>query len=520
MDYRRHCMATYASLTESEKTQRIAIGKHLISYAIRTSAEGAEMDLRATEDTESRFVAYVEGLVSVIGHADRAGPLRDYCTGLVMPCERKSVEPMAAVTAPARVGAQHQSLLHFVGEAAWSDETVLAKVREMVLPAIERHGPIEAWIIDDTGFPKQGRHSVGVARQYCGQLGKQDNCQVAVSLSIANHHASLPVAYQLYLPKDWAKDRARRRKAGVPKQISFKTKPRIALEQLRWACEAGLPRGVVLMDAGYGADTDLRANITTLGLSYVAGIMPNTTVWAPGTGPLPPKKWSGRGRPPKLIRRDAKHRPISVKALARGLPKRAWRTIEWREGAAERLSSRFARVRVRVAHRDYRLTDNRPEEWLLIEWPEGEKEPTKYWLSTLPQDIAFRSLVDLTKLRWRIERDYQELKQEVGLGHFEGRGWRGFHHHATLCIAAYGFLISERETIPPSAPRPAVWFPPSALPHGYQPRGSAPAPRTAHPKLDRNRTPATDRRARQHTAEMSVLRSSNRQIHAPCFMMQ
>jgi SRSO17 transposase len=159
------------------------------------------MDLRAPEDTESRFVAYVEGLVSVIGHADRAGPLRDYCTGLVMPCERKSVEPMAAVTAPARVGAQHQSLLHFVGEAAWSDETVLAKVREMVLPAIERHGPIEAWIIDDTGFPKQGRHSVGVARQYCGQLGKQDNCQIAVSLSIANHHASLPVAYQLYCRK-------------------------------------------------------------------------------------------------------------------------------------------------------------------------------------------------------------------------------------------------------------------------------------------------------------------------------
>jgi SRSO17 transposase len=479
------------------------------------------MDLRATEDTQSRFVAYVEGLVGVIGHADRAGPLRDYCTGLVMPCERKSVEPMAAVTAPARVGAQHQSLLHFVGEAAWSDEPVLAKVREMVLPAIERHGPIEAWIIDDTGFPKQGRHSVGVARQYCGQLGKQDNCQVAVSLSIANHHASLPVAYQLYLPKDWAKDRARRRKAGVPKQISFKTKPRIALEQPRWACGAGLPRGVVLMDAGYGADTDLRANITTLGLSYVAGIMPNTTVWAPGTWPLPPKKWSGRGRPPKLIRRDANHRPISVKALARCLPRRAWRMIEWREGTAERLSSRFARVRVRVAHRDYQLTEGRSEEWLLIEWPEGEKEPSKYWLSTLPQAITFRSLVDLTKLRWRIERDYQELKQEVGLGHFEGRGWRGFHHHATLCIAAYGFLISERETIPPSAPRRAGRFPPSALPDGYRPRGSAPASRTAHSKLDRNRAPAIDRRSRQQTAAMSMLRSSKRKTHAPTnFMMQ
>ena len=279
------------------------------------------MGQQRTADIELRFVAYVDGLAGVIGHGDRERPLRDYCTGLVMPCERKSVEPMAAVTAPARVGAQHQSLLHFVGEAPWSDENVLAKVREMVLPAIERHGPIEAWIIDDTGFPKQGRHSVGVARQYCGQLGKQDNCQVAVSLSLANHDASLPVAYQLYLPKEWAKDHARRRKAGVPKEVRFKTKPQIALEQLRWACAAGLPRGVVLMDAGYGADTDLRATITTLGLSYVAGIMPNTSVWAPGKGPLPPKNWSGQGRPPKLIGRDAKHRPISVKALARGLPR-------------------------------------------------------------------------------------------------------------------------------------------------------------------------------------------------------
>jgi SRSO17 transposase len=428
---------------------------------------------------------------------------------------------MAAVTAPANVGAQHQSLLHFVGEAPWSDERVLAKVREMVLPAIERHGPIDAWIIDDTGFPKQGRHSVGVARQYCGQLGKQDNCQVAVSLSIANHHASLPVAYQLYLPKDWAKDRARRRKAGVPKEISFKTKPQIALEQLRWACEAGLPRGVALLDAGYGANTDLRANITTLGLWYVAGIMPNTTVWAPGTGPLPPKKWSGRGRPPKLIRRDAKHRPNSVKALARNLPKRAWRAIEWREGTAERLSSRFALVRVRVAHRDYQLTDNRPEEWLLIEWPEGEKEPTKYWLSTLPESITFRRLVDFAKLRWRIERDYQELKQEVGLGHFEGRGWRGFHHHATLCIAAYGFLISERETIPPSGPRCAVQFPPSALPDGYRPRGSAPSSRTAHSELNRNRAPTTDCDSRPEVTAMSMLRGFKRKTHAPTnFMMQ
>ncbi|MEH2471212.1 SRSO17 transposase [Nitrobacteraceae bacterium AZCC 2161] len=431
------------------------------------------MGLRRSEAIESRFAAYVEGLTSVIGHADRAKPLRDYCTGLMMPCERKSVEPMAAITAPERTAAQHQSLLHFVGEGKWSDEKVLAKVRELVLPQIERHGSIEAWIIDDTGFPKKGQHSVGVTRQYCGQLGKQDNCQVAVSLSLANHHASLPVAYRLYLPEDWAKDSRRRRKTGVPEEVSFKTKPEIALEQITAACAAGLPRGVVLMDAGYGNNSELRADITALGLAYVAGVLSTTTLWAPGTGPLPAKKWSGIGRPPTLLRRDGKHQPISVKELALGLPKRAWRVVKWREGSAEWLSSRFARVRVRAARRDFKLTESRPEEWLLIEWPEGEKEPTKYWLSNLPKDIAFSQLVDIAKLRWRIERDYQELKQEVGLGHFEGRGWRGFHHHATLCVAAYGFLVSERETIPPSRPRSAALFKELAVPDGYRPRGSA-----------------------------------------------
>jgi SRSO17 transposase len=261
------------------------------------------MDLREVRDSETRLAIYVEGLASVIGHGARVHPLRDYCVGLLMASERKSVEPMAAVTAPARVSAQHQSLLHFIGKGGWSDERVLAKVRELVLPEIERHGPIEAWIIDDTGFPKQGKHSVGVARQYCGQLGKQDNCQVAVSLSIANHHASLPVAYRLYLPKDWAADDARRREAGVPKEIVFKTKPEIALDQLRWACAAGLPRGVALLDAGFGNNSALRTEITALELTYVAGILSSTTVWAPGTGPLPPKPWSGRGRQPTRMRR-------------------------------------------------------------------------------------------------------------------------------------------------------------------------------------------------------------------------
>ena len=419
------------------------------------------MGLRGAKGIESRFTRYVEGLVGVIGHADRAGPLRDYCTGLVMPVERKSVEPMAAITAPGRTAAQHQSLLHFIGQGGWSDAAVLAKVREMVLPAIERHGAIEAWIIDDTSFPKQGRHSVGVAHQYCGQLGKQANCQVTVSLSLANHAASLPVSYRLYLPKDWSEDDRRRRKAGVPEDISFKTKPEIALDQIRWACEMGLPGDLVLIDAGFGHDAKLRTGIAELGKIYVAGIQPQSLVWAPGTR---------RGRAPKRGRRDAPD-AISVKHVALALPAKAWRTIAWREGTNKRLSSRFARLRVHVASR-HQGPVKPAKEWLLIEWPEGEDEPTKYWLSTLPQNIPFRDLVDAAKLRWRIERDYEELKQEVGLGHFEGRGWRGFHHHATLCIAAYGFLISEREMIPPSGPRSAALFPKLAVPDGYRPRGS------------------------------------------------
>src|SRR5215213_9951068 len=307
------------------------------------------------DSSEVRFAAYIAALVGVIGHADRATPLRDYCTGLLMPTARKSVEPMAAVTAPARVAAQHQSLLHFVGQAPWSETAVLTKVRDLVLPAIERAGPLAAWIIDDTGFPKKGRHSVGVARQYCGQLGKQDKCQVAVTLSLANRTASLPIAYRLYLPQEGVDDPARRQKAGVPEEITFQTKPEIALDQIRAAAEAGLPRGVILMDAGYGSDTQLRTSLTALAFSYIAGILSNTSVWAQGRAPLPPKSWSGRGRPPKLMRRDNEHQPTSVKALALALAQAAWTEIAWREGTADRLTSRFARVRVRAAHRDYWL---------------------------------------------------------------------------------------------------------------------------------------------------------------------
>src|SRR6187455_790743 len=400
---------------------------------------------------QRRLDAYLDELATALGHADREDPFRSYCLGLLLDGDRKSVEPMAARLDPAHVQAKHQSLHHFVAQAAWSDSALLEAVHRHVVPALERQGPITAWIVDDTGIPKKGRHSVGVARQYCGQLGKRDNCQIAVSLSLANHATSLPVAWRLYLPLEWTADAERRAVAGIPETVGFLTKPEIALEQIRAACAAGLPHGVVLMDAGYGSNTRLREEIGTLGLSYVAGIPPQTSVWPPGTAPLPPLPWSGRGRRPKLMRRDSEHQPVSVKALAVGLPAASWQTISWREGSAGALTSRFARVRVRAAHRDEWRTAPRDEEWLLIEWPEGEAEPAKYWLATVPPDMPFERLVDLAKLRWRIERDYQELKQELGLGHYEGRGWRGFHHHATLCIAAYAFLIAERARISPSA---------------------------------------------------------------------
>src|ERR671939_461537 len=292
----------------------------------------------------------------VLGHADRGGPLRAYTTGLLLPGERESVEPMAARVDPARVGAAHQSLHHFVAKAAWDDAALLAAVQAYALPALLERGPVRAWLVDDTGLPKKGKLSVGVARQYCGQLGKRDNCQVAVTLSVANEAASLPVAYRLYLPEAWANDPARRAMAGVPEEVGFRTKPAIALDQIGQALADGVPPGVVVTDAGYGNDTDFRDGVTAAGLAYVAGILGTTGLWPPGAGPLPAAPRSGRGRPPRRLRRDPEHRPVAAKELALGLPAGAWKAVTWREGTAGELASRFAAVRVRPAHDDFRLT--------------------------------------------------------------------------------------------------------------------------------------------------------------------
>jgi SRSO17 transposase len=433
-----------------------------------------------------RFAAYIESLAQAAGHADREEPFKDYCKGLLLPGERKSVEPMAArLVAPDKVRQTHQSLHHIVADSPWDDQVILSQVRGSVLPEMEKQGEVEAWIIDDTGFPKKGTHSVGVARQYCGQLGKQDNCRIAVSLSVATATASLPIAWRLYLPEIWAKDRQGRKKVGVPSEIGFETKPQIAIEQIRRALEEGVTPAPVLADAGYGHDSEFRGALTELGLDYVVGVQSSTTVWKPGEGPLKAKPWSGKGRPTTLLRRDKNHQPVSAKELAMNLRPEDWSNVSWREGSAGKMRSRFAAVRVRPAHRDERRSEPHPEEWLLIEWPQTESEPLKYWLSSLPENLSLKRLVYLAKHRWIIERDYLELKQELGLGHYEGRGWRGFHHHATLCTAAYGFLVAERTRFSPSARSGALQLPAPEVPKTFRPRGARPR-RTSQSFLHRH----------------------------------
>ena len=461
-----------------------------------------ELDLQENNGTEARFEAYAARLAAELGHADRVRPFHDYCVGLLSAEGRKSVEPLAALTAPGRTSPQHQSLLNFVAQAPWCDATLLTEVRAQVLPVITGEEPVQAFIIDDTSYPKKGKHSVGVTRQYCGERGKQDNCQVAVSLSVATHQASLPIAYQLYLPQDWADDAARRAKARVPAELEFRTKPEIALAQLRAARSAGLSAIVALADAAYGNDGKFRAGITAEGLPYSVGVFSSLLVWRPGEGP--PRAEDG-GKPRRKAG-EKRPQPVQVKTLARELPADAWQSISWREGSNTALTARFARRRVRPAPQAAERGELAAEEWLLIEWPEGEAEPTHYWLSTLPADISFDCLVDLTKLRWRIERDYQDLKQEVGLDHYEGRGWRGFHHHASLCIAAYGFLVSERETIPPSGGSRTRLGVRSAVSIGYRPEGAAVAHAAPHAQLDCYVAPAFGAYPGPHIAAMSLLR--------------
>jgi SRSO17 transposase len=373
-----------------------------------------------------------------------------YLEGLLLPGERKSVEPMAARIDPRNVRSRHQSMHHFVATAPWDAQEIMKAARDYALEEFAYHGGVEAWILDDTAYPKKGTHSVGVGRQYCGVLGKQDNCQVAVTLSLANELMSVPAAYRLYLPEDWASDRARRRVAGVPDEVVFKTKTQIALDEIDRLVADGVAKAPIVMDAGYGRATELRDAIAERGMQYVAAIREEMTVQLPGQ---------------KGVREH-----IAVGDLARELPKSAWRSVWWRHGTKGEMRSRFALLRVRAAKREPGRREERPLEWLLIEWPTTEAAPIKFWLCNLPTGTRISKIVNLAQMRWRVERDYEELKGELGLDHYEGRGWLGFHHHGALCIAAYAFLTAERARLSP--PHPLSFLRPAPLPAGFRPRGS------------------------------------------------
>jgi SRSO17 transposase len=446
---------------------------------------------------EGRFERYCNSITGALGHADRVQPAQWYLKGLMLPGERKSVEPMAARVHPQNVRSAHQSMHHLVADADWDDRAVLGAVAKQLVPELLKKDERCWWIVDDTGHVKKGRHSVGVARQYCGRLGKTDNCQVAVSLSLANAHGSVPLNYRLYLPKEWAEDRPRCRAAGVPEEIEFRTKGQIARTQIEAALEQGIPSGVVLADAGYGDEAGFRDWLSQRQLHYVVGVRVTTGVWWGPHQPACTRACTG-GRPRTRLKRDAQHQPIDVLDLARALPPKHWRNITWREGTNEPLTSRFARVRVRAANGNRA----RAEEWLLIEWPVTQAEPVHYWFSTLPQSTSFKALVAHAMGRWMIERDSQELKSELGLSHYEGRNWRGFHHHATLCIAAYGFLMRERL----SGKKNSARFKEPSLPQSLRPRGSR-ADAAPRAMVDRHRAFPPRARHRSHAAAVPVLRS-------------
>jgi SRSO17 transposase len=414
----------------------------------------------------------MEWLAQAAGHADRNIPLRNYCSGLLLDGERKSIEPIAARLAPDHVQSMHESLHNFVAVSPWSDADMLRQVRNYVLPAMQKIGPVVAWVVDETSFVKKGVHSVGVARQYCGRLGKKENCQVAVSLSVATATGSLPIDWRLYLTEEWVKDTERRTETHVPDEVQFRTKPQIALAQIQQAVEDGVPPGVVLADEVYGSNREFREGVAHLKLDYSLAVRSTTTVWALEHQPLPPQPWKGKGRRAKRLRRDQAHRPITVEQSARSLPEKAWREVSWREGSKEMLRSRFAALRVRPAYGDDRKEGLQPEQWLLIEWATGAAEPSGYWVASLPVKTSLKRLVEISKHRWVIERDYEELKSELGLAQYEGRSWRGFHHHATLCIAAYGFLIAERSRFSPSAHIGNLRLRAAPLPPQFRPRGS------------------------------------------------
>ncbi len=393
------------------------------------------MKTRELQACADRLVEFLVTRLASVGRSERRHHGSLYVQGLLLDGERKSIEPLAE-----RVpGGNVQALQQFVGQSPWAWEPVRRLLAQHLEEALL---PAAGWIIDDTGFPKQGKASVGVARQYSGTLGKVGNCQVAVGVHLTTEEESMPLDWALYLPQAWTEDVERCRQAGIPANTPFRTKIELGLELIDHLLAWKLSRQPVLADAGYGNNTEFRQGLVARQLHYVVGVESNTVVWEKPTRRLQPRPPAGRGRPRRPYYPG---QPTALREVATALSAHQWRTVRWRQGTRGPQRSRFAACRVQPAHGH---VQDRPElqpVWLLMEWPPDAEAPTKYWFSNLPEEVSLRRLVRLAKLRWRVEQNYQQLKEELGLDHYEGRGWQGWHHHVTLVCLAYAFLLRERQ---------------------------------------------------------------------------
>ena len=405
---------------------------------------GAEAAAGVAPEVKERLVAYMADVASGLKRVEQRRAAELYTRGLIEAGARKSLEPIVA-----RLGedADYEALQHFLADSPWDWAVLEQAVAERVCPVICP----EAWVLDDTGVVKDGKHSPGVKRQYSGTLGKTGNCQVTVSLHAVGPRGTVPLGFRLYLPEEWRADRERAQKAKIPDSVEFATKPTLGGELAVRAAGWEIARAPVLGDQAYGDDSKLRARLDQQGLEYVLSVSPTTTVFAAGTRfEISPAK-PGAGRPPSVPKADREH--TQVKTLAASLPGKRWKTVTYRDRDGEDIRSRFAFARV-IAARP--ITERRlapREEWLIVEWPEDADEPTDYWLSNLPANTPHERLARLARLRWMIELDYRQLKGELGLDHYEGRSYLGFHHHCALVIAAHGFLTLERQN--PNHQRPA-----------------------------------------------------------------
>ncbi len=396
------------------------------------------MKLLLDVDGQRRLAEYFDAVGQVLGHDSRKASFAIYALGLLGDGERKSMEPIAARTCPdpARIDAAHQRLQHFLVDAPWSDRAVRREATRYAVAAMESREPIETWQFDDTGFLKQGSHSVGVQRQYTGSAGKITNCQLGVSLCLGTRTEQLPIDFELYLPKSWTEDPVRRKEARIPESVAFKTKVQQALDMARRAVEDGVPRGVALADCFYGDEPSFRKGLRDLGLDYAVAVRADNRVW----------RTDAHGR--------RRGKAVTVGQIARSCTA-SLRRVTWRDGSKRRLHARFACRRVTPA---YRMKGDdlakREAVWLLIEETPGEKTPFKYYFATLPESWSRKRLIRLIKERWKTERVYEDMKGELGLDHFEGRRFPGWHHHVSVAICCYAFVVAERvRRFPPTARR-------------------------------------------------------------------